>query len=199
MASQQGQSKVTKNLLPYVLGATIIFVIALVQGFSVSPSATRGLVDELKKALEPIVTMGPIALVFIIFLNNAIKAFFAIVLGILIGLPPLFFIGMNGFAIGMVISALGPSTGWNLVAASLAPHGILEIPLMLLAAAWGLAIGVESLKFLGRQRSQVKLNLRQGLSVYLKWILTGLLIAAVIEVFITPQIVFMAGGTGLSR
>jgi stage II sporulation protein M len=76
----------------------------------------------------------------------------------------------------------------------LAPHGIIEVPLIVLATALGFTVGRESLRWLTGRKSLVRLQLRQGLKTYFKWILLGLLVAAAIEVFITPLIVGLAGG-----
>ena len=78
--------------------------------------------------------------------------------------------------------------------AALAPHGVIEIPLLLLSTALGFIVGLESWKRFIRRRSQVKERLRSGFKIYLKWILGGLLIAAVIEVFVTPFFMRIAGG-----
>jgi len=56
----------------------------------------------------------------------------------------------------------------------------------LLATALGLTLGMESLKWLVRRESRVKLQLSDCLKVYLRLILPGLAVAAIIEVFVTP-------------
>jgi stage II sporulation protein M len=82
--------------------------------------------------------------------------------------------------------------GWRYVLASFVPHGVIEIPLILLAAALGLTVGLESFKWLGRRESRVKLQLSNGLRVYVRWILPGLAVAAIIEVFVTPSLMGLA-------
>jgi stage II sporulation protein M len=188
-------------LTPYVLIATGIFLVTLVIGLRASPELTSDMMEELVQTFKPIVETlvpsGPLALLLFIFANNAIKALGALVMGIILGLPPLFFVGGNGFMIGVTVAALHSLTGYGVIVASLAPHGVIEIPMLLLASALGLRIGMESIKFLIGQKSTVKAQLRQGLKIYLKWILAGLFISAIIEVFITPLIVILAGGKEL--
>jgi stage II sporulation protein M len=211
ITSEQGQNQSADGithanspqrlLMPYVLMATGIFLVTLVIGLRVSPELTSSMMDELVQTFKPIVETlgpsGPLALLFFIFANNAIKALGALVMGIILGLPPLFFVGGNGFLIGVTIAALHSRTGYGVIVASLAPHGVIEIPMLLLASALGLRIGMESIKFLIGQKSTVKAQLRQGFKIYLKWILAGLFIAAIIEVFITPLIVILSGGKEL--
>ena len=69
---------------------------------------------------------------------------------------------------------------------SFVPHGVIEIPVILLATALGLTVGMESARWLIRRERRVKSRLSEGLRVYVRWILPGLAIAAIVEVFVTP-------------
>jgi stage II sporulation protein M len=168
--------------------ATGIFFISLVLGMLIGQNTVEGLMRQFGVVLEPLAsTSSPSILLFlIIFINNAIKALGLVFLGILLGLPPLLFIGLNGFILGGFSSALESVNGWRYVIASFVPHGVIEIPVILLATALGLTLGMESLKWLVRRESRVKLQLSDSLKVYLRWILPGLAVAAIIEVFVTP-------------
>jgi len=181
---------VKRNLLL----ATALFTVSIILG-TFSPSELfEEILNELAQLLGPVQSLGTPALLLIIFLNNAIKALLIIVLGILMGLPPLLFVTYNGFIIGAVISGYKSVVGWGVIAAALAPHGVIEIPLLLLATSLGFTVGRESWRWLLRRRSQVREQLKRGLKLYLKWILGGLLVAAVIEVFATPYFIHLAGG-----
>ncbi|MFC1971704.1 stage II sporulation protein M [Chloroflexota bacterium] len=68
------------------------------------------------------------------------------IIGFFVGIPPIIFICANGLIIGALISILLPDAGPTVVAASLAPHGVIEIPLVLLATSLGISIGWESIK-----------------------------------------------------
>lgn len=186
------------SFLPYLLLGTTLFVFSLLIGLNSSPDLSGGALDELVQTLKPIIdflgAFGPFVLILFIFLNNAIKALVAMVLGIMLGLPTLFFIGSNGFIIGITVAALKSHVGYGIIAASLIPHGIIEIPVLLLTSALGLKIGTESVRFLIGQKSSVKSQLRKSLKIYLKWGLASLFIAAIIEVVITPFIITLAGG-----
>ena len=129
---------------------------------------------------------GTIATFQTLILNNTIKALLAIVSGIIAGLPSLAFVGFNGFTIGILVSAVQPDIGFIPIVAGLAPHGIIEIPLLLLSTSLGLLIGVEAIKCVMGRTSQVKTTMKRSLLLYAKWILPGLVLAALIEVFITP-------------
>jgi stage II sporulation protein M len=171
--------------------ATVIFFISLVLGMLIGRNTVEELLREFGAVLEPLASTGnpSILLFLIIFINNAIKALGFVFLGILLGLPPLLFIGLNGFILGGFGSALESVTGWRYVIAGFVPHGVIEIPVILLATALGFTLGMESLKWLVRRESRVKLQLSDCLKVYLRWILPGLAVAAIIEVFVTPLLI----------
>ena len=129
-----------------------------------------------------------------IFLNNAIKSVAVIVLGALLGIMPAIFLLMNGMVLGLVVS-LAAAQGadlFELVVLGLLPHGIIEIPAILVAAGFGMQFGYVVLKGLGelgaRDRAERTVNWKDffasmGRGAF--WIVVFLLIAAVIESTIT--------------
>ncbi|MFC1845899.1 stage II sporulation protein M [Chloroflexota bacterium] len=175
-----------RHLWPYIIAAAVIFVITVIIGLLVNPELSSNTMEELKETLAPLASLGPVALLIVIIINNTIKALFSIILGIIVGLPSLVFIGFNGFTIGVLVSALQAEIGFIPIIASLAPHGIIEIPALILSTSLGFVVGMEVIKFIARKRSQVKATLKQSLILYARWILPGLIVAAIIEVFITP-------------
>jgi len=171
--------------------ATSIFFVSLVLGTLIGQNTAEGLIRQFGGILGPLAPTGnlSILLFLIIFINNAIKALGLVFLGILLGLPPLFSTGLNGFILGGFSSVLESVNGWRYVIASFVPHGVIEIPVILLATALGLTLGMESFKWLLRRESRVKLQLSDCLKVYLRLILPGLAVAAIIEVFVTPLLI----------
>lgn len=180
-----------KLLIRNLILATSVFLVSLVLGTLIGQNTVEALMRQLGAVLEPLASTGnlSILLVLLIFINNAIRALGLVFLGVLLGLPPVLFIGLNGFILGGLGSALESVEGWRYVMASFLPHGVIEIPVILLAAALGLTVGVESLRWLVRRESRVKSQLSDCLKVYLRWILPGLAVAAIIEVFVTPLLI----------
>jgi stage II sporulation protein M len=180
-----------KVLIRNLILATSIFFVSLILGELIGQNTIEGLMGQFGAVLEPLASTGKLSilLVLLIFINNAIKALGLVFSGILLGLPPLLFVGLNGFILGGLGSALESVNGWRYVMASFVPHGVIEIPVILLATALGLTVGMESFKWLVRRESRIKLQLSDCLKVYLRWILPGLAIAAIIEVFVTPLLI----------
>ncbi|NOV00565.1 stage II sporulation protein M [Paenibacillus planticolens] len=79
---------------------------------------------------------------FIIFLNNAVKSVGIIFLGLFFGVLPLFMLVANGMILGYVLSLQTHESTLSIVLKGILPHGIIEIPVILLACAYGLKLGM---------------------------------------------------------
>lgn len=129
----------------------------------------------------------------VIFLNNSIKAILVMFAGILFGFIPLVFIAINGMVIGFLLNVVD-SNGGNLselIIKGLLPHGIIEIPVILIACAYGLALGGMVFKSLfsgGSRGSGIKVQWRdlwRKTGTASLWIVLLLFVAAIIESTIT--------------
>ena len=174
-----------KNALRIVIGT---FALSLWLGWQAPPSVAENLFAEMGQMIRPLLEYGALAIVLVIFINNALKALLAIVLGIGLGIVPLLFVAMNGYVLGAVIRMVADKAGFAAAILGLAPHGVIELPAVLLASAFGVALGWEALLQIFRRGGQVGPMLRRSLRTYLRWIAPGLAVAALIEVFVTPLV-----------
>jgi stage II sporulation protein M len=183
-----------KEVMPSLLVTVVLFAVCLSFGLISPPSESVEMLSDIAETVERLMSLSPSQLLIIIFLNNSIKCLIAMVLGIALGLPPLIFICFNGYLVGLVVAALRSTIDPLIIIASLVPHGIIEIPVLLLSSAMGIAIGFESFKWLVKRESAVRSRLKWCLGIYLKWCILALLAAAIIEIFLTPLLVSLAGG-----
>jgi stage II sporulation protein M len=129
----------------------------------------------------------------VIFLNNTTKAIMFIFLGLLFGVLPLFMLIANGMILGYVLTAQSQESTWMLVLKGIVPHGIFEIPAILLACAYGIKLGgLVGKMTLHAFLPKVGIHARSELGIVLKLtkpliivITSTLLIAAVIESTVT--------------
>jgi len=181
------------NLLPHVLISVFVFVLFIYMGTLLPVDSSDDTMSQLTEMVTQLANLGPIPLAVVIFLNNAFKCLLVILLGILLGIPSIAFVSVNASIIGILISNW-PGDAYLTLIAGLLPHGIIEIPMLLLSAAFGLSIGQEVLRFITRQESAVRIQLSNCLRFYYRWIILLLVVAALIEVFVTPQIIALVGG-----
>ncbi len=175
-----------------VSAGLLIFFVSV--GFYVSPITGADTVNAMRQWVEPVVEMGPWSILTFVIVNNVVKALVITVSGLMLGLPSLLFIAINGVTVGSLAGAVGAKAGYVIVAAGLLPHGIIELPALVLATALGFSLGKEAVFWMLRRESHLKAQFRNSLSIYLKVVLPLLVIAAIIEVTITPWLTRMVGG-----
>ncbi|OBZ15283.1 stage II sporulation protein M [Bacillus sp. FJAT-26390] len=197
-----------KQMNPYIAFGTILFLAGMVVG-GTNPTF-KAFLDEQLKGLGQLANMidnsrnPTLTMIIFIFLNNAIKSILVMYLGALFGILPFFFLVVNGMLIGYLLKTSAELHGGGFVAElvikGLLPHGILEIPAIIIACAYGMRFGVLVLKAGGsilfarskQEKSGRELESFVVRTVPVMVILTiTLLIAAVIESTITTWLLTM--------
>jgi stage II sporulation protein M len=152
------------------------------------PQGSRDTINQLFSGLSFARNIPTFQLFIFIFLNNAIKALLVILLGFLFGIVPIFFVFTNANLIGLVVAVFGPREGFLQVVLSLLPHGIFEIPAILIASGYGLWLGVKFYRKL-RYEEPFMEAFRFSMRKYFTVVFPLLLLAAFIEAYITSFLV----------
>jgi stage II sporulation protein M len=132
-----------------------------------------------------------------IFFNNAIKCVLVIFMGAVFGIVPFIFLIVNGMVLGFVVhlqTDIGRSI-YEVVVKGLLPHGVIELPVLIIACAFGLKFGINIMSTIGTsiglKRKETGLSwdvfMKQTLRVSI-WSVILLLIAAAIESGITYRL-----------
>ncbi len=190
-----------RSLSTPLITVVTAFAVALVLGFvAVSANAETGaaLMDFLRNELFADVGEGggPILLIKI-FLNNLEACVLLFLGGASLGLITLLIISLNGMVIGGVIGMVGAERGFPFMAAAIIPHGIFEIPAFIISGALGLSLA-HALWDEFRGTGDAAETGRQLGKTFLTIVLPLVLLAAFIEVFVTPVVIslVLAGGAG---
>lgn len=179
------------SLRKYILASTGIFVFSLLIGVLVSalnPQASERLFEMLKEAFSRITTLDPFERMLEIFKNNVRNSLMALVLGIIFGIVPFVIAASNGLVLGMLAETVSRQQGVLFVVAALLPHGIIELPMVLVSVGIGLRLGHAVYLLLKGMRIDITQELIQGMWFYVRWIVPLLLVAAVIESYLTPLV-----------
>ncbi len=174
-----------------MLVVTVVFILSLIIGLIVSvrnPGLSENYLETFKQSLGWIKTLNPLIIMFVIFLNNAIKSLIALILGIGLGIIPILFVAGNGIIIGMLAEIVSRQRGTFFVIASTLPHGIIEVPMILISTGIGLRLGYNMYLSLIGKKVDMKQELTQGIGFYIRVIAPLLFVAAAIETFVTPLI-----------
>ncbi len=181
------------SLRMYILAILGIFILSLVLGMIVSlknPGLSENYFENFGKSFSWIKTLNPIAIMFIIFFNNAIKSLLALVLGVGFGIIPILFVAGNGIILSMLADVVSRQHSALFVVAATLPHGIIEVPMVLISAGIGLRLGHVMYLSLRGVQTDIKLELKQGIRFYWRIIVPLLFLAAAVETFVTPLIAF---------
>ncbi len=177
-----------KKFRIYIAIATAIFLFSVLDGYLNAikfPEISSLLVKDFFTDLEFTKDFGPLSIFIFIFLNNAIKAFSVILLGFFFAIFPIFFIYINGELIGLVAGVFQEKVGLLIIALGLLPHGIFEIPAMILSASYGIWLGNCFYKRI-RYRELFSVNFSFAVKRFFKLILPLIFVAAILESIVTP-------------
>lgn len=176
---------------------TGIFMFSIIAGlvFSLKDlGLSENYIEIFKNSLAWIKDLSPISIMLVIFLNNAVKCLFSIVLGAGFGIIPIIFVGGNGIILGLIANEASKEKGIIFVLAALVPHGIIEIPMILISAGLGLRLGFSMYLSLKGEKKDMRYELLESLRLFMRIIMPLLFVSAVIETFVTPFIVLWISG-----
>ncbi|MCE8425941.1 MAG: stage II sporulation protein M [Candidatus Methanoperedens sp.] len=180
----------------YIILMTIIFILSMIAGLLVAikyPGLSAGYLKEFEGSYGWLKTVDPLLIMLVIFANNALKSLAALVMGAALGIIPILFVIGNGMIISILADAVSRQHGTLFVIKALLPHGIIEVPMILISTGIGLRIGhLMFMSFMG-QRADIKKELKMGTGFFLRRIAPLLFVAAFIETFVTPYIVMFPG------
>ncbi len=186
------QTDYVRRLAPMFLICLAGFCFSLWAGFQLGDSISMEVLEEFMGSLPNLENFDITMIFLFIVFNNVFKSFLWMVLGVLGSFPPLFFAVLNGFFLGNF--SYGTSMEYSLAftAVALLPHGIIEIPTILLSSAAGMALGYALINRL-RGRGSLRTEFGKALRLFVTKIVPLLVISAIIEVTLTPMLVVFLG------
>lgn len=136
----------------YIYSSTAIFLISSAIGYLLSalnliPNFFLNYIQEfIQSIIEQTKNFGFIELTTFIFLNNTFSSFFAIFYSMLFSFFSIFSSILNGLLIGIVSQKVVLETNSFFSLWQLLPHGIFEIPAVLISMGFGISFGFKILE-----------------------------------------------------
>jgi len=177
--------KESKNYIYIIIS---LFIVSILLGwFLPVPEALLEIIQNyVQELIDKTAGMNYFQLLRFIMGNNIFVAFSSLFLGIIFGILPVFGALLNGYVLGFVISRVIEGGG-VMVLWKLFPHGVFEIPALILSLGLGLRLGISI--FSRNPKKGVKYNARNALRVFVFVILPLLIIAGIIE----TSLIFLVG------
>ena len=136
--------------------------------------------------LRWILDQPPIIIMLIIFAKNLFTSAMAMFLGLGLGVIPLVVVSSNGFLLGIVGYGAVEKAGILFLMAGILPHGIIELPVVLVSIAIGFRLGYLLALTLAREKVNLSGEIKTAFHILMRWVAPLLFLAAAIETFITP-------------
>jgi stage II sporulation protein M len=167
--------KESKN---YIYGISIAFLVFAVLGYFFPNYFVEEIKEMIRMLLEATQGMNAWQLTVFIFFNNTKNVLMALLLGIVFGILPVAIALLNGYVLGFVTD-LSVKEGGFLSLWRILPHGIFELPAVMIGLGLGLKFGM--FMFAKKPTFEFKKRFLQGIQTFVLVILPLLIIAAVIE------------------
>lgn len=172
--------KYIKESRNFIYAAFAIFVFFILVGYFIPAPAfiEQAIREFIASLLVKTQNMSWIELFGFIFFNNTQSSFFGMIFGFIFGILPLLTIIVNGYLLGFVSAKIVETEGimilWRLL-----PHGVFELPAVLISMGLGLKIG--TFIFKKKKIESLKEFSLKSLKAFLFIIIPLLIIAALIE------------------
>lgn len=174
----------------WLIIATSLFGIGFLSGLF-APASMVNLFTEEITALEELARfLAPLPqpIIFIvIFATNVSTLLASFILSPILCLWPILVLTLNGWLLAFVATIIVQEKSLGFVLAGLLPHGIFELPALIIGEAAAFSFGTAAILalFKKERRNLLLPNLKRN-SIYLLIALALFLLAAIIETFVTP-------------
>lgn len=186
----------TKSYLIKIKNISIIlgifFIISIFLGYALAhayPDEMNKLVyQSLKDMIEPAKDYSSFRLFGFIFFKNLAVAISGILLGIIFGIIPVLIIIINGLTLGIVAYIILGQFSLSVFLSGILPHGIIEIPAIIFSTASGVWLWRSFYRYVRHDENIIKAELVSITKFFIFIIVPMLILAALIETFVTPYI-----------
>ena len=175
----------------WILAAILLFGVGIAFGLA-TPTDIADLFAEDLAALEQLSRLlAPFSIftAIFIFVKNASALMISFIFSPIFCLVPILTLTVNGWLLGFVSSAVVSEKSFGFLLAGILPHGIFEIPALVLGGAAALSFGTMTIvALLKKERGKLLLPIFKQNLRYLVVAIALLVPAAIIETYITPML-----------
>lgn len=171
-----------RTIKPYILILASIFIASFLAG-TLAPTSFQKEAAEASRFIADMVRgLSGGWLFYNILVHNVIASILILLSGVLFGIVPIFSMGANGFFLGVIYRQAAEMAGYSKAAIMILPHGVFEIPALLLAASYGLWLGVMTVQRVrGKESTLLRFHIEHAFRRYFAVVFPLLIVAAGIE------------------
>jgi stage II sporulation protein M len=171
-----------RTIKPYLRILALIFLASFLAGtFAPSPIG-RQMTGMIHTMAGDYRELSGGMLFFNILVQNVMATMFVVLFGVIVGIIPAFAVGSNGFGLGVLYRQASEASGYSKAALAVFPYGVFEIPALLIAASYGLWLGVTVVRRMrGKEATPLKTHMAHAFRRYFAVVFPLLVVAAAIE------------------
>src|SRR5512140_3029722 len=149
-----------RTIRPYILILALIFASSFLAGTVVPSTIRQQMTEVFKVVVGNYRGLAGGMLFFNILVQNVMATIFVVISGVIVGIIPAFAISSNGFGLGVLYRQASEVSGYSKAALKILPYGVLEIPALLIAASYGLWLGVMAVRrMLGKESTSLRFHI----------------------------------------
>ncbi len=177
------------------IAALMAFSFAIGSAFALTmPDQAQQIMNLIAGQFDGFEDKDSFGLMVSLFLHNALICALMAILGIALGFITLLLVFDNGLMIGLIGTMAAGRIGLPIALAAILPHGIIEIPAMMLSSAIGLYLGYCILVRLFGRRIGLTKEILESAKMFVAMVLPMLLVAAFVESYVTTALVYYLTG-----
>ena len=169
-----------RTLGPLFALSLFLFMFGTSMGYSMGDEIPASVFEGVLSNIPDPSEASDLELFSAILTNNVVASFIFMASGVLVGVPPLLFMALNGFFVGWIAYSAASQLGLGFVLLTLLPHGVIEIPAITLSAAMGVGLGYHIINKI-RRGEGLQRYVMDSLNVFITRIVPMLIVAALIE------------------
>lgn len=171
-----------RTIKPYILILASIFAVAFLSGTLAPVPIQKEVSKAFKFLADEFQGLSGGTLFFYILSHNIMASILILFTGLFYGIIPILSMGANGFLLGVLYRRVAETLGYSKAAWMVLPHGVFEIPALLIAASYGLWLGVMAYRRMrGKENTPLRFHIGHASRQYLAVVFPLLIIAAAIE------------------
>jgi stage II sporulation protein M len=171
-----------RPIRPYILILTLVFAASFLAGTFVPSSFSRQMIEMFQAMAGDYRELSGGMLFFNILAQNVMATMFVVFFGVIVGVIPTFAVASNAFGLGVLYRQASEVSGYSKAALKVLPYGVFEIPALLVAASYGLWLGMMVLRRMrGKEGTSIKTHIGHAFRRYFAVVFPLLVVAAAIE------------------
>ncbi len=171
-----------RQLAPYILLLSLLFSAAFLAGTAAPAPVRQQATEAYEMVVDNYAGLSGGGLFFFLLVHNVMGSILILVSGVLVGILPVLSIASNGFFLGVLYTHAAEAGSYGKAILKVLPHGIFEIPALLVVASYGLWLGVTVLRRMrGKEETMLRFHIEHAFRRYFAVVFPLLVIAATIE------------------